>query len=254
MDLLGQFGFNLVVIPHWNNAEGGTHDTRFCFMGTPRFRKLEALLPRNVSILGLDEHTACIICLESNVAEIKGIGRAILRQYKGEVTFNTGDRFPLDILRGRNIDSGWKSAAPQAKSPESDSEGREGSFWQRIHALEASFRKGLENRDPHKSTNALLDLDRTIWQAQQDMEPEEFIAQARDTLRELMVLLGTRLSDSPGNKKECLASLVGALLELRQQFRQKKQWQNADAIRESLQRSGIMAEDTADGPRWRLIP
>ena len=45
MNILGRFGFNLVVIPHWNNAEGGNHDTRFCYMGEPRFRKLEALLP-----------------------------------------------------------------------------------------------------------------------------------------------------------------------------------------------------------------
>ena len=41
IDILGRFGFNLVVVPHWNNAEGGTHDTRFCFMGEPRFRALE---------------------------------------------------------------------------------------------------------------------------------------------------------------------------------------------------------------------
>ena len=45
MNILGRFGFNFVVIPHWNNAEGGTHDTRFCYMGESRFRKLEALLP-----------------------------------------------------------------------------------------------------------------------------------------------------------------------------------------------------------------
>ena len=30
MDILGQFGIDTVVVPHWNNAEGGTHDTRFC--------------------------------------------------------------------------------------------------------------------------------------------------------------------------------------------------------------------------------
>jgi peptidase E len=33
MNILGPLGFDLVVVPHWNNAEGGTHDTRFCFMG-----------------------------------------------------------------------------------------------------------------------------------------------------------------------------------------------------------------------------
>ncbi|NIW11256.1 MAG: cysteinyl-tRNA synthetase, partial [Gammaproteobacteria bacterium] len=45
MNILDHFGFNLVVIPHWNNAEGGTHDTRFCYMGEPRLRQLESLLP-----------------------------------------------------------------------------------------------------------------------------------------------------------------------------------------------------------------
>ncbi|MEJ2520234.1 MAG: hypothetical protein P8Y91_07825, partial [Desulfuromonadales bacterium] len=39
MNILGPLGFDLVVVPHWNNAEGGTHDTRFCFMGKPRFDK-----------------------------------------------------------------------------------------------------------------------------------------------------------------------------------------------------------------------
>jgi hypothetical protein len=221
-------------------------------MGEPRFRKLKALLPDDVTIFGLDEHTACIMCLESDEAEIKGIGRAILRRSDGEVTFRTGDRFPLDILRGGNVDSGWKPTTPETISTDPVSESREDSFWQRIHALEASFRSGLENQDPQKSTNALLELDRTIWQAQQDLENEEFITQARDTLRDLMVLLGTELSGSPRNKKECLAPLVGALLELRQQFRQKKQWQDADAIRDRLQQTGILIEDTADGSRWRL--
>jgi hypothetical protein len=253
MDILGSFGFHLVVIPHWNNAEGGAHDTRFCFMGALRFRKLEALLPEEVPVFGLDEHTACIMRLEGNEAEIRGIGRAILRRSGYEVTFQPGDRFSLDILRGGSIDGGWKPDPAETKSPEPVTAMMEGSFWHRIHALEVSFHKGLESYDPQKSTNALLELDRTIWQAQQDMEAEASIAQARDTLRELMVLLGTRLSDSPGSKKECLTPLVEAVLELRQQFRLKQQWQDADAIRDRLQQSGVLIEDTADGPRWRLV-
>jgi hypothetical protein len=253
MDILGSFGFDLVVIPHWNNAEGGTHDTRFCFMGAPRFRKLEALLPEELSILGLDEHTACIMCLESNEAEIRGIGRAVLRRSGDEVAFRAGDRFSLDILRGDSIDNGWKPHSSEIKSPDAVSEKSEGSFWHRIHDLEASFRNGLERRDPQQATNALLELDRTIWQAQQDLEPEEFISQAREILRDLMVLLGTRLAGSPASKQECLALLVEALLELREQFRQKKQWHDADAIRDRLQQSGILVEDTADGPRWHLV-
>jgi peptidase E len=252
MDTLGQFGFNLVVVPHWNNAEGGTHDTRFCFMGEPRFQQLQRLLPEDVSIFGLDEHTACILDLESDQAEIKGIGRAILRRPDGDAIFESGDRFPLDMLRGGNMAGGWKQTTPQTRSAHGVSPSSQNSFWDRIHALEQRFHSGLENQDPKKSANALLELDRTIWQAQLDLENEEFITQARDTLRELIVLLGNQLVGSPANETECLAPLVENLLELRQQFREEKQWQNADAIRDSLLQSDIVVEDTPNGSRWRL--
>ena len=47
LDILQTFGFNLVVLPHWNNAEGGHHDTRYCFMGAPRLDSLEVQLPED---------------------------------------------------------------------------------------------------------------------------------------------------------------------------------------------------------------
>src|SRR5512139_2991975 len=61
IDLLGRFGLRLAVVPHWNNAEGGNHDTRFCFMGEPRFSALQSMLPADTGVLGIDEHTACIV-------------------------------------------------------------------------------------------------------------------------------------------------------------------------------------------------
>ena len=70
IDILGKFGMDFVIIPHWNNAEGGNHDTRFCYMGEPRFKQLSTKLPEEVSILGLDEHTACIIDLASETITI----------------------------------------------------------------------------------------------------------------------------------------------------------------------------------------
>ena len=102
MNILAHFGFNLVVIPHWNNAEGGTHDTRFCFMGEVRLKQLESLLPEDVSLLGLDEHTACLLDLEKEEASVKGIGGVTLRRGGIERVFEKGDRFPLEILRRRN--------------------------------------------------------------------------------------------------------------------------------------------------------
>jgi cysteinyl-tRNA synthetase len=42
------------------------------------------------------------------------------------------------------------------------------------------------------------------------------------------------------------------MLDLRERFRQGKKWQEADAIRESLQRVNLIVEDTQEGPRWHL--
>ena len=95
MDVLKHFGFNLVVVPHWNNAEGGNHDTRFCFMGRPRFSQLVSLLPEDVSILGLDEHTACILDFENDEAVVKGIGSVTLQRSGSELVLIPANGFPL---------------------------------------------------------------------------------------------------------------------------------------------------------------
>ncbi|WP_372678316.1 Type 1 glutamine amidotransferase-like domain-containing protein [Desulfosarcina sp.] len=99
LNLLGRFGLNLVVVPHWNNAEGGTHDTRFCFMGATRFEALAAMLPQALPVLGLDEHTACILDLASDQAEVKGIGGITLRTSDGVMTVPSGSRFSLSVFR-----------------------------------------------------------------------------------------------------------------------------------------------------------
>jgi peptidase E len=252
LNILANFGFNLIVIPHWNNAEGGTHDTRFCYMGEPRFRDLEALLPEEVGILGLDEHTVCIMDLQEEEAVIKGIGCVTLRQSGSEMVFEKGDRFHLDLLRGKETASGWKPSIRDLKPSRPEPEIKEPYFWDRIHEIETAFQVSLDTYESKKCINALLDLDRTIWKAQKDLESEEFISQAREILREMMVLMGTRLETSLKDETECLTPLVEELLRLRQTFRQERQWQEADAIRDSLNRVGVIVEDSQDGSRWRL--
>jgi peptidase E len=252
VNILEHFGFNLVVIPHWNNAEGGTHDTRFCFMGESRFSKLESMLPEDVSVFGLDEHTACLIDLQKEEAVIKGLGSVCLRRRGEEIVFEKGDRFSLEVLRGGTVGEGIreKVSQPEAAKLTRGSEGE--SFWDRIHGIEETFRIGLEKHDSKKTTNALLELDRAIWQGKQELENEEFISQAREVLRDLIVLFGMELETSPKDKAECLAPVMGELLSLRQRFRDNKQWEEADAIRESLERGDVIIEDTEEGPRWRL--
>lgn len=246
LDILGRFGFQLVVIPHWNNAEGGTHDTRFCYLGEPRLKRLEALLPAEVPILGLDEHTACLIDFDKKSVTVKGIGQVVLRQKGKEKLLTKGGALPLEVLSWEDW-SPRKKPIPQALQREEQREG----FWERIHSLEAAFDEGLDKRQSVEIINALLDLDHLIWKGLQEGENEEFIIQAREVFRDRIVFLGSRLESPPADEKGTLPPLIEALVELRESFRREKLWKEADALRACLQRAGILLEDTPEGPRWR---
>ena len=252
MNLLKYFGFNLAVVPHWNNAEGGTHDTRFCFMGKPRFEALQTQLPEDVMVMGLDEHTACIIDFASQQATIRGIGSVIFRRGGREAVFEKGDVFSIDILRGELQEHSSVRMAAYESPSDVENNNEESGFWERIHAIEAEFHQGLENNDSGKATNALLKLDSAILEGKQALESEEFISQAREILRDLIVVLGALLDKAPADTSECLRPIVEAFIQLRGKFRLNKQWEAADAVRDTLIDAGVIVEDTPDGTRWRL--
>jgi cysteinyl-tRNA synthetase len=74
--------------------------------------------------------------------------------------------------------------------------------------------------------------------------------------RMLAVLCLDPLGDWPGTGGGELTPVVDALVQLaveaRAQARERKDWAQADALRDRLAASGIVLEDTPDGVRWRL--
>ena len=127
------------------------------------------------------------------------------------------------------------------------------SFPYKINVIETSFRDGLANHDQKETTNALLELDSAIWKAQKDLEDEERISEAREILRDSLVLLGAELGASPRQIRKYLSPLVEQMLQLRSRFRNEQKWSEADRIREVLQQSNIHVEDTKDGVQWHII-
>ncbi len=79
LDLLGRLGLSCVVIPHYDNAEGQNHDTRFCYLGERRLRVLEDMLDDDVATFGIDEHTAAIINFDARTMRVRGRGQAYWR-------------------------------------------------------------------------------------------------------------------------------------------------------------------------------
>lgn len=257
LNILGNLGLELVVIPHWNNAEGGNHDTRFCYMGEKRFRALEEQLSADAVIVGIDEHTACILDFSERQASVQGLGRVTIRSGGAEQYFSKGEEFSFQFLVGPpdggdkdSDDKSGEEAWPRSSST-TGADLQESSFWDRMHTIEDAFHRALEQNDPAAVATQLLEADRMLWQAQLDLENPEFISQGREIYREMIVLAGTGMSrvftDLPGKYE----SLVEKLLELREHYRREKRWAEADQIRDLLQHSGVVVEDTGEGPRWR---
>jgi cyanophycinase-like exopeptidase len=100
LDLLGPYGLELAVMPHWNNSEGGAaFDTRYCFIGKRRLKAMEDLLPGSARMIGLDENTACVFDLAEQTCEVFGAGRVIIRHHGQEKAFTTGQKFGWENLR-----------------------------------------------------------------------------------------------------------------------------------------------------------
>ena len=83
LDLLRTTGLSAAVIPHFDNAEGGTHDTRFCYLGERRLTSLERRLAADTCVLGVDEHTACVFDLDRGTADVRGRGPREARKPRG---------------------------------------------------------------------------------------------------------------------------------------------------------------------------
>ena len=250
LNLLGPYGLPLVVIPHWNNAEGGTHDTRFCYMGEPRLIQLERMLPSGTPILGIDEHTACILDFSAGQVFIRGVGEVTLRHGGGQTVFKDGEAVSLAEL------TRMARPAIQEEPPGSlkiqTTEPVTQPFLERAKSLQESFGRALQENRADALINTLVSLDKLIWNSSREFEDEERISQAREILRGMIVQLGLRFDELPKDTPSILAPLMAILMEIRGKLRSARLWELADMMRDKLLQEGIIVEDTPDGPKWHL--
>ena len=100
LDLLGLLGLPVALIPHYNNTEGGTHDTRYCYLGERRLARMERELPAGAAVLGVDEHTAAVIDLAAAMLAVTGRGTVTVRRAGQSTVLPAGTILSLADLRG----------------------------------------------------------------------------------------------------------------------------------------------------------
>jgi cyanophycinase-like exopeptidase len=252
LDLLREAGLRCAVIPHYNNAEGGTHDTRYCYMGERRLRQLEATLPEGVSLLGVDEHTACLLDLDAATLTVRGRGGVTLRRRGAERRFQAGT-VALAELREEVQGTDWPAPDELASRAQASADGAAASpLAERTGAQLARANQALESGDVSSAVAALLDLESELHEWETAVAATDERDLARAAMRRLVVRVGELARLGASDPRAQFAPLVGAVLGLRDEARRQGRWAEADKLRDLLVKCGFEVRDTPAGTEWEL--
>jgi cysteinyl-tRNA synthetase len=107
--------------------------------------------------------------------------------------------------------------------------------------------------DDFNSAGALgmiFDLVRQVNQVRADGGTDEELAGAQKELRALLDVFGLEVDKGRSDRAEA-RPFIELLIDLRKRLRAKKMWDLSDAIREDLEKLGVVLEDSKDGTAWR---
>ena len=263
LDLLGLLtGVRAMVIPHYDNAEGGSHDTRFCYLGEQRLELLEQRLPPDVGVLGIDEHTALVIDLDNQTAEVKGNHRVTVRRDGESREFSAGAVLPLAeleaLLRGVEELRGHPVGALRPASPDdADQSSDDAVSTDSLHAATTQARAAFDTAHTARHVDgcvaAILSLETAIHDWSTDTLQSSDVDDARRALRGFVVRLGELASVGVKDPRESLTPFVEELLALRAAARDAGDYPASDRIRDRLTACGIEVRDTPAGVEWELV-
>jgi hypothetical protein len=278
LDLLAGLGLDAVTIPHFDNAEGGTHDTRFCYLGERRLVQMEALLTASTWVLGVDEHTALLLDLAAGRMRVEGRGGVTVRARDVSVRFPAGSDIAVEALldaalgrtgsagaaTGRRDDDTTEVALPAgAPGERHDAAGRPdddggaagggappGSLGEAAIAAATRFDAALGTGDALAAAEATVGLLEAIRAWSADSLQSDELDRADTEVRRQVVALARVAAQGLHAHRDLVAPHVEQLLELRDLARQQRRFGDADAIRDALAAGGVEVRDRPDGTGW----
>jgi hypothetical protein len=248
LNLLAAIGLPVAVIPHYDNAEGGTHDTRFCYLGERRLVAMERDLPEGAAVLGIDEHTAVIFDLSAETAEVRGRGGLTIRRAGVSAALTAPAAVSLAQLRSMIRTGESAAAVPSPMMPEPAEE--QLPLADLTHRAQTRFEEALGERAAASMITVILDLEDSIHSWTADTEEDQGSSQARAVLRGLITRLGDVLAEGLADPADRFGPAVDPLLALRSALRAEGRYQDADVIRDALTGAGIKISDDPTGTRW----
>ena len=253
LDLLSVIGINAAVIPHYDNAEGANHDTRFCYLGEARLVMFESMLDDDTFVLGVDEHTGLVIDLDTQIATVVGNGTVTVRLRGQSHVFATGATLSLEYLQNP-----WTQNADAPQAPQraivilDDVDPQALSLAADTDKAIAEFDLAIAGADAPGAVRAALTLESCIRSWSADTLQSDSADRAHATLRSMISRLGDAATTGLQDPRQVLAPFVDALITVRTIVRAEKRYDLSDIIRDIFAAQGIEVRDTPDGVEWDL--
>lgn len=257
LGVLQGIGIDAVVIPHFDNAEGGHHDTRYCYLGERRLGLMESYLPEGCWVLGVDEHTGFVIDIDEGHARVTGNGTVTLRLRDRSRILPSGSVISLEELRDPwSETTGTSSVIPA--NPTHGTAGHDATdrspigLDAEIDTAVATFDAAMEAGRADDAVRAALALEEAvhIWSA--DTLQSDAADRARAALRSMISALGDAAVTGLRDPRDTVGPFVEAFLSLRTLVRAEKRYDLSDAIRDALVNIGVEVRDSPDGATWLL--
>lgn len=257
LDVLAEVGLKVAVIPHYDNSEGGHHDTRFCYLGERRLAILEESLPDDAHVIGIDEHTGVVLDLEADSATVIGNGNLTIRVRGRSESHPSGTVLSIDALRSPGSKRGTSAPRPTvdaASSPEASGGGAPSStsLADDVTRAEADFDTAMTSGDADGAVRVILELENTIRAWSADTLQSDAMDRAHAALRSMIVRLGGAAITGLADPRDAISPVMNVMLELRSAVRADKRYDLSDLIRDRLGDAGIEVRDTSAGPEWVL--
>lgn len=255
LDILSAIGINAAVIPHYDNAEGANHDTRFCYLGETRLRLFETMLDEDTWVLGVDEHTGLVIDIDAETATVVGNGTVTIRLRETSHVHPSGSVIPLATLRhpwNQTDHSAPLSSQNVAIETATSLISETGSLAEELRLREVEFAEALTRRDADSAVRACLALEQAMNDWSADTLQSDVMDRARETLRSMISQLGDAAVSGVKNPRDVVAPYVEAMLQVRATVRAEKRYDLSDILRDAFVNIGIEVRDTADGVEWNL--
>jgi len=244
-------GLPAVVIPHYDNAEGGHHDTRYCYLGEERLAAMERDLPADGFVLGVDEHTAVLLDPAERTATVVGNGTMTVRHRGESVVHPAGSVVDFEALISGSATARPAPAAPVASIVD-DPAPASGSLREATEGRNREFDTALAGRDVDACVEAILGLEQTLLDWSADTLTSDEGDFARASLRSMVVRLGELATVGARDPREAVAPFVEGLLTLRARARETKDFATSDQIRDQLAAGGVEVRDTPTGVEWHV--